>query len=88
MALYTEETLDKLRKRELIAIMMPLQNRMEVANNNILEEIRKLREEFGQLEYDAIVTKQTNHLLKRDLLIWNNSVGKTHNTPEGNALKW
>ena len=38
MTLYTAEVLDKLNKRELIGILVSLQNGIEVANKITLEE--------------------------------------------------
>ena len=42
MVLYSGEALNKLSKSELIGILMLLQNRFKVKNNDIKEKIRNL----------------------------------------------
>ena len=49
MVAYTEGTLDKLPKREIVGIVLLLQNKVEaynIANTDALEEIRKFKENF------------------------------------------
>ena len=49
MAAYTEKTLDKLSKKELIGITLSLQNKVEQytnVNNDALEEICKFNQNF------------------------------------------
>ena len=57
MSQYTEESLDKLLKRELIPIVLSfeehnrtLQSRMSEVNNEVVEEILKFNENFSKLQ--------------------------------------
>ena len=50
MTLYTKEAPDNLNKRELLVKLMSLQNKIKVAKNDILKEIRKFNHNFFQLE--------------------------------------
>ena len=73
MPQYTEESLDKLLKRELILIVLSLdeQNRsleirMPEVNNEVVEEIRKFNENFSKLQSELSVAKRVNtELTKR-----------------------
>ena len=49
MSSYTEENLDKLLKKDLIAIMLAVQSKMSIANAEVLEEIRKLKSEIDMM---------------------------------------
>ena len=42
----TETSLSKLSKKELIAMMFKIQNKMESPDTKFLEEVRKLNESF------------------------------------------
>ena len=44
MASLTEESLSKLIKQELIAMMLKMQNKMEFSDTKVTEEVRKLNE--------------------------------------------
>ena len=44
MASLTEESLSKLIKQELIAMMLKMQNKMEFSDTKVAEEVRKLDE--------------------------------------------
>ena len=50
MWIYTEEALDKLNKMELIIILLPLQSKMESANNEIVDQVHQLNQKLSQLE--------------------------------------
>ena len=66
MAAYTEETLDKLSKREIIGIALSLKNKIEVnniVNTYALEEIRKFDKNFVKLQSAFNVVKNVNKLL-------------------------
>ena len=65
MSIYTEETLDKLNKKELITILLSLQSKVESANNEILDQVRQLNQKFSQLEAKYSVVKQGNSLLSK-----------------------
>ena len=73
MPQYTEESLDKLLKRELIHIVLSLeeqnrslQSRMSEVNNEVVEEMRKFNENFSKLQSELSIAKRVNtELTKR-----------------------
>lgn len=50
MASYTKETLDKLKKRIIINIVLLLPVKLETANREVFEEVCKLDDKFSKLE--------------------------------------
>ena len=60
---HTLESLDKLYKKDLVQIVLTLQNKLKSSNDEVLEEIRKLNVIFHKLESDISITKNTNSLL-------------------------
>ena len=68
MATYTNESLQSMNKKDMIPIVLSLQNKLDQANNKVLEEIRKLNDNFSKLESELSVTKQVNSLLSRRLV--------------------
>ena len=67
MAAYTNESLQSINKKDMIPIVLSFQNKLDQANNKVLEEIRKLKNNFSELEFKLSVTKQGNSLLHVDL---------------------
>ena len=73
MPQYTEEALDKLLKRELIPIVLSLeeqnrslQNSMSEVNNKVVEEMRKFNENFFNLQSELFIAKRPDtELTKR-----------------------
>ena len=66
MSQYTEEALDKMLKRELILIVLSLQNKITEDNNAMLQEIRKFNDNFAKFQAELVVTKRVNsELCKR-----------------------
>ena len=63
MATYTGDSLDKLRKQDLIPIVLSLQSKLEDKDNTVLEEVRKLNESISKLHAELAVTKNVNNLL-------------------------
>ena len=63
MATYTSDSLDKLRKQDLIPIVRTLQSKLEDKDNTILEEVRKLNKSVSQLRSELAVKKTVNNLL-------------------------
>ena len=61
MATYTGDSLDKLRKQDLISIVLSLQPKLE--DNTVLEEVRKLNGSISKLHAELVVTKNFNNLL-------------------------
>ena len=62
---YTDGTLDKSSKKELIEITLLLQNKVEKytnVNTDALEEIRKFNENFVELEFKIDIVKRVNIL--------------------------
>ena len=64
---YTEESLDKMLKRELIPIVLSLeeqnrslQSRMSEMNNEVVEEMGKFNENFSKLQSELSITKSVN----------------------------
>ena len=71
MAAYTEGTLDKLSKKELIAITLSTRNKVEQytnVNNDALEEIHKFNENFVKLESEINIVKKVNTLLNKRVI--------------------
>ena len=72
MPQYTEESLDKLLKRELIPIVLSLeeqnrslQSRMSEVNNEVVEKMRKFNENSSKLQSELSIDKRVNtELLK------------------------
>ena len=66
MPQYKEEALDKILKRELIPIVLSLQNKITGDKNAMLQEMRKLNDKFAKLQAELVVTKRVNiELCKR-----------------------
>ena len=66
MSQYTEEALYKMLKRELIPIVLLLQNKITEDNNVMLQEMRKFNENFAKLQAEVVVSKRVNsELCKR-----------------------
>ena len=61
MATYTGDSLDKLRKQDLIPIALSLQSKLKDKDNTVLEEVRKLNESISKLHAAATVTRNVNN---------------------------
>ena len=59
MAALTEESLNKLNKPDLVALVVNLQSKMDLVNSDLVAELRKMREGFDQMKSDMSVTKWT-----------------------------
>ena len=68
MSKYTEETLDKLLKKDLISIVVSQQTEMDAANSEIMDQIRKFNENLEKLKSELIVVKQVNSVLSGKLV--------------------
>ena len=77
MAAYTEGTLDKLSKKELIGITLSLQNKVEQytnVNNDALEEIRNFTDNFVKLESEININIRLNkRVIDMERQCWANS---------------
>ena len=63
MSEYTEESLEKIIKRDLISILLTFQSRMAGKNNNnneIVEEMRKFKDNFSKPQSGLAVSKCVN----------------------------
>ena len=76
MPQYTEESLDKLVRRELISIILSLeeqnrslQSRMSEVNNEVVEEMRKFNENFSKLQSELSIAKRVNTELTKRITI-------------------
>ena len=77
MPQYTEESLDKLLKRDLIPIVLSLeeqnrslQSRMSEVNNEVVEEMHKFNENLSKLQSELSIAKCVNTgLIKRIVLL-------------------
>ena len=58
MAALTEESLNKLSKPDLVALVVNLQRKMDSVNCDLVAELRKMREGFDQMKSDLSVTKK------------------------------
>ena len=66
MLQYTEKAMNKMLKRELIPIVLLLQNKVTEDNNAMLQEIRKFNDNFAKIEAVLVVKKSVNsELCKR-----------------------
>ena len=66
MATYTNESLQSINKKDMIPIVLSLQNKLNQVNK-VLEEIHKLSDNFSKLESRLSLTKQVNSLLPHRL---------------------
>ena len=58
MAALTEESLNKLNKPALVALVVSLQSKMYSVNSELAAELRKMRQGFDQIKLDLSVTKK------------------------------
>ena len=57
---YTKENLDKLLKKDLIAILLTTQTKILADNAAVLEGIRKLNSKSDIIQSDLVVTENMN----------------------------
>ena len=64
MASYTNDSLDKLCKQDLIPIVLSLQSKLDEANNEannkVLQEVRYLSDTITKLSFELSITKNVN----------------------------
>ena len=84
MATYTNKSLQSINKKNMIPIVLPRQNKFDQANSKILEEIRKLNDNFSKLESELSVTKQVNSLFSHKQ-IWRVDAGLTLRVQDQNV---
>ena len=70
MSQYTEEALDKMLNRELIPIVLSLENKIPEDNNTMYQEMRKFNDNFAKLQAELVVIKRVNsELCKRIMTV-------------------
>ena len=75
MSKYTDETLDKLLKKDLIPIVLSQQTEMDAVNSEIMDQIRTFNENFKKRQSELTVAKQANSVLTERLVkcFWANA---------------
>ena len=72
MASYSNDSLDKLRKQDLVSIVLSLQSKLDEANNEannkVLREVRNLSDTITNLSSELSITKNVNTLLSSRLV--------------------
>ena len=68
MSEYTEETLGKLLKKNLISMVLSQQTEMDASNSQIMDQIRKFNEDFEKLQSKLTTAKQVNSVLSERLV--------------------
>ena len=72
MASYTNDSLDKLRKQDLVSTVLSLQSKLDEANNEannkVLREVRNLSDTITNLSSELSITKNVNTLLSSRLV--------------------
>ena len=72
MASYTNDSLDKLCKQELIPIVLFLQSKLDKVknetNNKVLEEVSSLSDTITKLSSELSITKNVNTVLSSKLV--------------------
>ena len=63
MTTYSDDSLRKYKKDDLIGIALSLQSKMESSNAKVLEELKLLNEKFDKLEADVAIARNANSLL-------------------------
>ena len=58
MAAHTEESLNKLNKPDLVALVVSLQSIMDSVNSDLVVELCRMGEGFDQMKSDLSVTKK------------------------------
>ena len=85
MATYTNESLQSINKKDMILIVLSLQNKLDQVNNKVLAEIRKLSNNFSKLESKLSVTKKSILFYCIDLQIWSISARLTLSIQDRNV---
>ena len=68
MTTYSDDSLRKYKKDDLIGIALSLQSKMESSNAKVLEELKLLNEKFDKLEADVAIARNANSLMSSRLV--------------------
>ena len=87
MSKHTEETLDKLLKKDLILIVLSQQTEVDVAISEVMYQIRKFNENLEKLQSELIAAEQVNSVLSESLVsmerqLWANAQYSRHDCLE------
>ena len=88
MVTYTNKSLDKLYKKNLIPIVLSLQKKLNKVNNSkteLLDKIRKLNDKFDKIQSDVCITEMLATYFQVDLLTLNVNAGQMPSILGGNA---
>ena len=66
MATLTEESLNKLNKPDLVALVVNLKSKMDSVNCDLVAELRKIREGFNQMKSDLLSQKKRTLYYQKD----------------------
>ena len=64
MTALTEESLNKLNKPDLVALVVSLQSKMDSVNSDLVAELRKMRDGFDQIKSGLSVTKSEQSIIR------------------------
>ena len=64
MATRTNESMEKINKRDMINIVLSLQSKLDEANKHVVEEIRKLSDAILKLQAELQYSTYQKHLSK------------------------
>ena len=67
MDAFTEESLNKLPKQELVAMYLKVTTKTESLNDHLLGEVLHIRDTFKHMQSVLSVVKYVNHLLSNRL---------------------
>lgn len=81
MPKHTEETLDKLLKKDLISIVLSQQTEVDAANSKVMDQTREFNENYEKLQSGLNVAKRVNSVLNgaSELKL----MGVPHNVSDG-----
>ena len=81
MPKHTEETLDKLLKKDLISILLSQQTEVDAANSKVMDQTHEFNENYEKLQSGLNVAKQVNSVLNgaSELKL----MGVSHNVCDG-----
>ena len=68
MEAFTEESLNKLPKQELVLMYLKVSKKMESLNDHLLEEVKHMRDTFRHMESELSIVKNVNSLLSKRLV--------------------
>ena len=83
MTTYSEESLRKLNKDDLIGIALSFQSKMESSHAKVFEELKLLNDKFDKFEADVGIARNANSLFSPRLVDAEGSAGQMPSIQEG-----